>query len=67
MCGCPPELEDVLVLVYEKKLSTLQPMVPLLGQAMQSQRVTVTKDDTTSVEGAGGKGEIEARVAPAAR
>ena len=57
----------MLVLVHEKKLSTLQPMVPLLEQAMQSQRVTVTKDDTTSVEGAGGKGEIEARVAPAAR
>ncbi len=30
------ELEDVLVLLHEKKLSSLQPMVPLLEQVIQS-------------------------------
>ena len=30
------ELEDVYVLLFEKKLSTLQPMVPLLEAVIQS-------------------------------
>jgi chaperonin GroEL len=32
------ELEDVLILLHEKKLSSLQPMVPLLEQVIQSQK-----------------------------
>ena len=32
------ELEDVLILLHEKKLSSLQPMVPLLEAVIQSQR-----------------------------
>ena len=32
------ELEDVIVLLHEKKLSSLQPMVPLLEQVIQSQK-----------------------------
>jgi chaperonin GroEL len=32
------EMEDVLVLIHEKKLSSLQPMVPLLEAVIQSQK-----------------------------
>ncbi|MEM1073051.1 MAG: chaperonin GroEL [Pseudomonadota bacterium] len=32
------ELEDCIVLLHEKKLSSLQPMVPLLEQVIQSQK-----------------------------
>ncbi|PPB82230.1 chaperonin GroEL [Albidovulum inexpectatum] len=32
------ELEDVLILLHEKKLSSLQPMVPLLEAVIQSQK-----------------------------
>ncbi len=32
------ELEDALILIHEKKLSSLQPMVPLLEQVIQSQK-----------------------------
>jgi len=32
------ELEDVLILIHEKKLSSLQPMVPLLESVIQSQK-----------------------------
>ena len=32
------ELEDVIILLHEKKLSSLQPMVPLLEQVIQSQK-----------------------------
>ncbi len=32
------ELEDVLILLHEKKLSSLQPMVPLLESVIQSQK-----------------------------
>jgi len=32
------DLEDCIVLLHEKKLSTLQPMVPLLEQVIQSQK-----------------------------
>ncbi len=32
------ELEDALILLHEKKLSSLQPMVPLLEQVIQSQK-----------------------------
>jgi chaperonin GroEL len=32
------ELEDAVILIHEKKLSTLQPMVPLLEQVIQSQK-----------------------------
>ncbi len=32
------ELEDALILLHEKKLSSLQPMVPLLEAAIQSQK-----------------------------
>ncbi len=32
------ELEDVVILLHEKKLSSLQPMVPLLEQVIQSQK-----------------------------
>ncbi|MCL4160669.1 UNVERIFIED_CONTAM: hypothetical protein GTU68_020926, partial [Idotea baltica] len=32
------ELEDPLILIHEKKLSSLQPMVPLLEQVIQSQK-----------------------------
>ncbi|MFD2740170.1 chaperonin GroEL [Sulfitobacter aestuarii] len=32
------ELEDAIVLLHEKKLSSLQPMVPLLEQVIQSQK-----------------------------
>ncbi|MES2844912.1 MAG: chaperonin GroEL [Pseudomonadota bacterium] len=32
------DLEDVLILLHEKKLSSLQPMVPLLEAVIQSQR-----------------------------
>lgn len=32
------ELEDAMVLLHEKKLSSLQPMVPLLEQVIQSQK-----------------------------
>ena len=32
------ELEDVMILLHEKKLSSLQPMVPLLESVIQSQR-----------------------------
>ncbi|WP_050526234.1 chaperonin GroEL [Pseudorhodobacter aquimaris] len=32
------ELEDVMILLHEKKLSSLQPMVPLLEQVIQSQK-----------------------------
>ena len=30
------DLEDCLILLHEKKLSSLQPMVPLLGSVIQS-------------------------------
>jgi chaperonin GroEL len=32
------ELEDAYILLHEKKLSSLQPMVPLLEAVIQSQR-----------------------------
>ncbi|MCC5991747.1 MAG: chaperonin GroEL [Rhodobacteraceae bacterium] len=32
------ELEDAMILIHEKKLSSLQPMVPLLEQVIQSQK-----------------------------
>ena len=32
------ELEDAIILLHEKKLSSLQPMVPLLEQVLQSQK-----------------------------
>jgi chaperonin GroEL len=32
------ELEDAIILIHEKKLSSLQPMVPLLEQVIQSQK-----------------------------
>ena len=32
------ELEDCMILLHEKKLSSLQPMVPLLEQVIQSQK-----------------------------
>ncbi|MCC1480412.1 chaperonin GroEL [Roseibaca sp. Y0-43] len=32
------ELDDALILIHEKKLSSLQPMVPLLEQVIQSQK-----------------------------
>ncbi|SUZ30341.1 60 kDa chaperonin 1 [Roseibaca ekhonensis] len=32
------ELDDCLILIHEKKLSSLQPMVPLLEQVIQSQK-----------------------------
>ncbi|MEM6304222.1 MAG: chaperonin GroEL, partial [Pseudomonadota bacterium] len=32
------ELEDAIILLHEKKLSSLQPMVPLLEQVIQSQK-----------------------------
>ncbi|MXQ08558.1 chaperonin GroEL [Alphaproteobacteria bacterium GH1-50] len=32
------ELEDAMILLHEKKLSSLQPMVPLLEQVIQSQK-----------------------------
>ncbi len=32
------DLEDALILIHEKKLSSLQPMVPLLEQVIQSQK-----------------------------
>jgi chaperonin GroEL len=32
------DLEDVLILIHEKKLSSLQPMVPLLESVIQSQK-----------------------------
>ncbi len=32
------ELEDAVILIHEKKLSSLQPMVPLLEQVIQSQK-----------------------------
>ena len=32
------DLEDVMILLHEKKLSSLQPMVPLLEQVIQSQK-----------------------------
>ena len=32
------ELEDVLILLHEKKLSSLQPMIPLLESVIQSQK-----------------------------
>jgi chaperonin GroEL len=32
------ELEDAILLIHEKKLSSLQPMVPLLEQVIQSQK-----------------------------
>jgi chaperonin GroEL len=35
------EFEDVLVLIHEKKLSTLQPMVTLLEQVMQNQKALI--------------------------
>jgi len=72
------ELEDCLILLHEKKLSSLQPMVPLLETVIQSgkplmsvtmdmlgtaKKVAITKDETTIVDGAGEKAEIQARVA----
>jgi chaperonin GroEL len=35
------DLEDALILIHEKKLSSLQPMVPLLEQVIQSQKPLV--------------------------
>ncbi len=35
------ELEDAIILLHEKKLSSLQPMVPLLEQVIQSQKPLV--------------------------
>ncbi len=32
------DLEDCLILLHEKKLSSLQPMVPLLETVIQSQK-----------------------------
>ena len=37
------DLEDCLVLIHEKKLSSLQPMVPLLEAVIQSQRPLLAK------------------------
>ena len=35
------ELEDCIILLHEKKLSSLQPMVPLLEQVIQSAEATL--------------------------
>ena len=61
------DLEDAYILLHEKKLSSLQPMVPLLEAVIidmlgRAKKVSITKDNTTIVDGAGVKAEIEARV-----
>src|SRR6187549_3157148 len=92
------ELENPYILIYEKKLSGLQSLLPLLEAVVQSGRplqdiavltggelisedlgiklenvtvnmlgkakkVSITKDDTTIVDGAGKKADIQARIA----
>src|ERR687894_1034080 len=80
------ELEDPYILIHEKKLSSLQAMLPILeavGQTGQTisedlgiklenvtlpmlgraKRVRIEKENTTIIDGAGEKKDIEGRVA----
>src|SRR5205809_143075 len=58
-------LEDPYILITEKKVSAVADLLPVLEKVVQSgkaRRVTVTKDDTTVVEGAGKQDEIKGRI-----
>src|SRR5919202_584771 len=62
------ELEDPYILIFEKKLSSLQPVLPLLENVTldmlgRATRVLVDKENTTIVGGAGPKEDIQGRVA----
>src|SRR5271163_3938698 len=82
------ELEDPYILIHEKKLSSLQPMLPVLEAVVQTgkplliiaedlgiklenvtlqmlgkaKRVRIEKENTTIINGAGAKKDIEGRI-----
>src|SRR6266481_1880192 len=59
-------LEEPFVLITDRKISAIQDLLPVLEREVEqlgkARRVTVTKDDTTIVEGAGKAEAIQARI-----
>src|ERR687898_879889 len=58
------ELDEPYILIHEKKLSSLQSLLPILEAAVQSaKRVRIEKENTTIIDGAGKREDIEGRIA----
>src|SRR5207249_2856294 len=58
-------LEEPFVLISDRKISAISDLLPVLAKVVQqgkARRVTVNKDDTTIVEGAGKTEAIQGRI-----
>src|SRR6266850_2613669 len=57
-------LEDALVLIHEKKISSMKDLLPLLEQTAKAGKplLIIDKDNTTIIGGAGKASEIQSRI-----